>query len=495
MTTINGTTINVTGINIQTIHKNVYSNAPGSSANTIYDMGVQGLQITLDGWEVTQSAYNAVIAQFMKSGAQTLIIYEGWEYRVYSSSINRNIGREVNYFPWSVNLMTEDPYQYSTDNVSRAKSVTVNNQTWTVDNAGNPIQNLQTEATIPDIMITADAVGDYSRVVETVEYTDATVYQETSATYVLQKKFSVPVLTNTKYFLKSAGCVQTGEGRAKITYSLNGAAEIILDEDNLGRDLAWTGSVEGQLNQSFKVFFYLEYPNAGAVPTIYNLYATFDAIKKAIVNDAVVYNTADTTIKCELCNNLYRNATLRLNTDDTGYYSYENDFSDSSYLDTVYTEQNQAYVTDHVAVSSNGWAVFDVDVKYPIVGVPTLNAYLYGFTGTPQLQIAAATVDGIPDTWYDITAPLVDGTLTTYNLDNVGFHLAGKSKFFYRLYAAAAESINMNYEKLDISINPSAASFPLILGNEATNTMRCDQDSGSAMSATITLIYSERRWG
>lgn len=503
MTSINGIEINVSKVNINHKHRNIYSGLPGSASNAVYDMGHEGLSVRLDGWELTEGAYNAVLAQFMKTGEQTLVLQTGWEYKVFSQGMNRTLDTKANYYPWSVTLVTEDPYQYSVDVTARTKTITTNNETWTADDYSNPIQNLQVTDTIPDIRITAGVGGDYDRQVEEIDEYIPGTYNSDADTWTVRFSESLPALVDTKYKLTHASCHGEGNGWIKVTYSINGGADILLDEAHGNPpgsvppyDAIWDGAITTDLNETLEIKYWLVFPSSGAWPTISLCHYVYDRLKKALVSDAVIYNTEEPTVKTELCNSMNVDSIIRLNTNGTGTYDYLDDFSTEKFWDTTYSYVNLVYSTDHIELANSGEVTFDIDVKYPIIGIPTLTANLSTFAGTPKLQIADIDIDGKPDTWYDIDDTLIDGTTTEYELNNaVNLQLAGHTKFYYRLYTDSGSEISMNSLVIDIDINPSAAVFPSILGNGVTNTFRCDQNTDSSMDCTIDLIYSERRYG
>ena len=157
MATINGVTFNLQNLNIISSHRNVISDQPGADTNFITDMGYNGLELRVDGFEETLAVYDNVIAEFMKTGGQTLVHRSGWQYTVYSAELNPILleGIADNYFPYNLTLLTTTPYRESTSETSRPKTITANNQEWSADNSANDIDTDGNVDALPDIQITA----------------------------------------------------------------------------------------------------------------------------------------------------------------------------------------------------------------------------------------------------------------------------------------------------------------------------------------------------
>lgn len=158
MASINGTTCNIKVVDISIVHRNRSVSIVGSNNNPIEDYGYDGLSITISGVEYSQSDYDDVIAEFMKTGKQILIIRSGWEYRVHSVRMNQ-VGTEGyaddKFYPYSLTMLTRTPFQYSTTDISRPKTITSNNQEWSADNSANNISTAGTVDTQVDIKLEA----------------------------------------------------------------------------------------------------------------------------------------------------------------------------------------------------------------------------------------------------------------------------------------------------------------------------------------------------
>lgn len=174
MASINGTVFTLKIISISIVHRNRQISIVGSNDNPIEDYGYDGLSIEISGAEYSQSDYDDVIAEFMQTGEHILIIRPGWEYRVHSVRLNP-VGREGYgddlYYPYSLSMLTRTPFQYSTTDISRPKTITSNNQEWSADNSANNISTAGTVDTPVDIEITASSTPGTAQ--ETISQTES----------------------------------------------------------------------------------------------------------------------------------------------------------------------------------------------------------------------------------------------------------------------------------------------------------------------------------
>jgi hypothetical protein len=508
MASINSTEINLSNVSISNKFRNVYSGLPGTSTNVIYDIGKDGLTISLSGWVTSESEYSGVAAEFMKSGEQSLVVTEGWEYKVFCTGIQRNLTTMVNYIAWTATVQTEDPYVYSLDETYRTKTITTNNQTWTADNDSNPIQNLESASTVPNVEIT----GSTGTTLTDAAYKDAYLgtgsYKQNKTKYVLKETHTFDAKPGRLWHLTRVGAWLQPFGDyyggcfMEIRASINGGAETVLatyDENYATHPAPWVFhetdlDIYTAANESLVLKYYMSSSSDWDAYTRYYEYDV-EEIRANACEGVQLYNTADTTTKLDMCNRLPADATLRLNTDGTGTAEWIGHFSTSAYIQEAFLYEGITYASETITVGADGYIIYDFDVKYPIVGIPTFTALLSNFTGTPKVQIAK-DLAGAPDVWYDIDDTLVDGTLTVYDLDNAtSLQLAGATRVYVKILAETGESIDIESYTFNADINPSAASFPEIAGNGATNVFRCDQDTTSEMDCSISLIYSERRYG
>lgn len=137
MATINGVSFNMQNLSIVSEHRNIPSDQPGSDLNFITDMGYDGLVLRLEGFESSLATYDAVMAEFMGAGTQTLVPNSGYQFSVYSAQKTNDLleGFTTNYYPYDLILYTSTPYRESTTLSCRAKEITTNNQTWSAEDA------------------------------------------------------------------------------------------------------------------------------------------------------------------------------------------------------------------------------------------------------------------------------------------------------------------------------------------------------------------------
>lgn len=142
MATINGVTFNMQNLSIVSEHRNIPTDQPGADENFITDMGYSGLVLRIEGFETSLATYDSVIAEFMKSGKQTLVPNSGYQFSVYSTQKTNDLieGTTTNYYPYDLIMLTSTPYRDSTTLSCRANEITANNQTWTAEDA--PCNNL-----------------------------------------------------------------------------------------------------------------------------------------------------------------------------------------------------------------------------------------------------------------------------------------------------------------------------------------------------------------
>jgi hypothetical protein len=508
MASINSTEINLSNVSISNKFRNVYSGLPGTSTNVIYDIGKDGLTISLSGWVTSESEYSGVAAEFMKSGEQSLVVTEGWEYKVFCTGIQRNLTTMVNYIAWTATVQTEDPYVYSLDETYRTKTITTNNQTWTADDDSNPIQNLQTTTTVPDVEITGSTGDTLSDMVYQTYYVGTNTYHYGDIYWRLIYSQTFEAKAGRYYNLNYvAGWLRAYGGSHNTIYldvrvSINGAAETtVASFSQYDSDISPpyyfhedTIDISAPEGESIEIRFYIR-SSTSYVGSVRYIEFKLDEYRANACEGAVLYNTADTTTVLDMCNRLPLDATLLLNTDGTGTAEWIGHFATNAYIEEAFLYTGLSYSTGTITVGADGYIIYDFDVKYPVVGIPTFTALLDNFTGTPRVQIAE-DLAGAPDIFYDIDDTLVDGTLTEYDLDNsVSLQLAGATRFYVKIMAETGEAIDISSFTMNANINPSAASFPEIAGSGATNSFRCDQYATSEMDCEISLIYSERKYG
>lgn len=509
MATINNVTFNMINLRPVAVHRNTSSEQPGSDTNFITDMGYDGLVLRLEGYESTLATYDGVISEFMKTGAQTLVHRTGWQFNVYSAQLSLDLieGFADNYYPYDLILYTSTPYRESTTETTRSKTITTNNQEWSADDSANDIDTSGSVDAVPDIQLTGGAVGaTYNRDRISHEDLDATEYNSDTTSYVLKKTFTYAADANRKHHLSRVGCegrfVNTNHGDVQVRYSIAGAADVVIDTYSIDLTtyvlFSTDTDVTTAVNESLEVKYYIKSDGAGEEIRIKNTVSDGHELAEQVCKTPQIYNTADTTVKCDVANEVEPDMVFRINTDGTGTIDYDDDFSTDKYLDAYWDMSGISHDTgnDELDVADDGYIYYKVDTKYPVTGIPTITSQINITAGTPTIQIAANS-GGEPVTWYDIDTAIVDDVSTIYELnDSTNLSLKGSTVFFWRIdcVKAAAATCSVKFFELDVTLATIDAEHPKITSNGAASTFRCDQDSNSAMNCTVALYYRDRSW-
>ena len=501
MATINSVTFNLTGIMFSSNNRNILGRSPGSSTNPITNFGMDGLEITVSGWESTQSDYDSVVNAFVASGSRELIIRTGWKYDIYSTSNNINEvgGFADNYFPYRFDLITSDPYQYSTPEITRSKTITTNNQEWSADDSANDITTTGTVGTVPDIKVTGGAAtADYNRIESTYEEAGGA---SGGFTYDYEVVFSYtyPAKLFSKYYLDEVYNTFTySTGSYKITYQFGAGAETTIADTVMTTTRAThSADVTGDVNEALVINFYAKY-NAGTQPA-YTEHGLNGSVKRTEVSaDIEVFNTADEDVGCEVGNVIYTGMIVLISQDGTGHIDLEDDYTSDKYLDICHDGLSVTYddANDKLTIADDGYLIYKVDCKYPITGTPTLTAQIDTTAGTPTLQVAKDDGAGEPDTWYDIDTAIVDDVETEYELvSGTDIVFKGETVVFVRLDCVKTDAATLSIKSLDydFDIVTIDAENPVI-NTGAANTFRCDQGATSSLGCTVELKYRNRKW-
>ena len=217
-------------------------------------------------------------------------------------------------------------------------------------------------------------------------------------------------------------------------------------------------------------------------------------VSKIRNTDIDVYNTADSTVKCSVGNEILYSAIHRINADGTGTIDFDDDFSTTKYESICTTLLNVTLdgVNNELDIADDGYIYWKIDPKFPINGIPILTSRIDIISGTPTIQISTDA-----STWHDIDTAIVDDVETEYPLDSDGnLSLAGKTLFYFRYdcVKAAAATCSIKYFELDIAMHTIYAKNPKIPKGSSPSTFRIDQDTDSSMVCTVDLIYRNRWW-
>ena len=212
-----------------------------------------------------------------------------------------------------------------------------------------------------------------------------------------------------------------------------------------------------------------------------------------IIKSAVVYNTADTTVKSNVTNDVMCGAIHRINSDNTGTIQYTDGFSTPKYLAdyTAISGVTHDAGDDELDIADTGYISYTIDTKYIITGMPTLTATIDITAGAPTIQISS---NG--STWYDIDTAIVDDVSTEYDLDNAAnLSLKGLTTFYLRFDCAGAGTNTCSIKTFTLDVDIVTVDVPNPIINTGTaNTFTCDQDADSGLNCEIELIYRDRKW-
>lgn len=512
MTTINGVTFNMKTLEPVGTHRNVPNEEPGSDESFITDMGYTGLVLRMTGYEKTLAKYDEVINEFMKSGAHALVHRTGWQFTIYSTQLVPLLGIGIvdNFFPYELTMLTSNPYRSSTTETSRTKTITTNNQEWSADNSANDIDTDGSVDAVPDIKVTGGAVGTgYNRDGYISDTTDTSTYNaSTSGSYELEKTLTFTAEEQSAFLVDTVGMDVAENNNSsnvtgKVTYqaaSLNGGAETLVpgaewQTTNDGftpysvtdLDIACAG------NETLTLRWYLKSGN-GATMSCRNLDAIVEYKRRDVCKTPQVYNTADSTVKSSVTNEIEPDMVARINTDGTGTVEYADDFTTDKYIDACIYQEGITHdtVDDELDIADDGYIYYKTDAKYPITGVPTFTSRINITSGAPTIQISS---DGV--TWYDITTAIVDDVDTVYELDSTSLHISenGLTEFYWRIdcVKAAAATCSIKSFELDINIITIDAEHSKI-SSSGVSTYRCDQHTDSGLNCVVALVYRDRSW-
>lgn len=210
------------------------------------------------------------------------------------------------------------------------------------------------------------------------------------------------------------------------------------------------------------------------------------------ISTPVVHNTAEPTTVTSIANKMLIGATHRVNTDGTGTFAYSDDFTTNKFeMDSIQSGVTHDTVNDELDIADDGYLYYPIDAKYPIVGVPALNAQIDITAGAPTIQISDDDA-----TWHDIDIVVVDDVDTVYPLDSAGnLTLDGGSVFYFRIDCGGAATNTCSIKTFSLTGNMTTADaeHPVITTG-AANTFQCDQSDESSINCTVDLIFNHRKW-
>ena len=506
--TINGVEFTLSTIPAMSAIGHSQTNSPGSDTNPITYNGRGGLRLPITGLCETQDEYDNVITEFMRAGEQTLIVNSGWEYRVYAAqfAIQTHNTALANTYPFSLEMLTTTPYQYSDSDTTSLKTITTNNQEWSASDGAVDITTDGKVDAIPSVEVVGGALGGgYSRETNPLSQTDTSTYGTNSTSFVLLQTttFAANVDYGTKINqigmdIRSTDGAHFGYGKITIqSASLYGGVET--DLISWGPQSAWasfttTVSESGAVNEVLYIRFYGRTDNGAFTAQIRNLDVDSAELRLAGVTGLTIHNTADTTTAMAVANRILPEMVVRINSDGSGSVVYSDDFDDAVYANAAYALSGvtQDDPNDELDIADTGYIVYQIDAKYPITGIPILTSQIDITAGTPTIQISS---DGV--TFYDIDTAIVDDVLTAYQLDNA-INLTfkdGHTLLYFRIDCTGAGTNTCSIKTFAAAISiitVDAQRFFINVGG--ANTLKAVQDADSSFACTVNLIYRDRKY-
>ena len=513
MATLNGIEFGILSKTTSIIHDNIITDIPGSDTVVVNDLGYSTEPMTITGHVKNETEFDNFKEQYYSGGALTLIIdtNSGKQYKVFAlrniTELDGQRGYPLTDIIFNAFFHMQTPYLESILEVTRSKSITTQNQEWSADDDGIDIATLGNVDAVPDIVVTGGALGT-SFTKDGYEHndTDATEHSTTSTSYVLKKTYTYSADARIAYRLDTVGLDQKNVYGgpsycySKITYqaaSLNGGAETDIQEWTTQSTSYVTRTnspdIQAADNEDLVVNFYLKTTDGGLTMYMTNLVSTVQDMTAVGTKNVQIFNTADSTVKCDVSNEMNPDMIIRINADGTGTVDYDDDFTTTKYLDAYFLSGiTHDAVNDELDIADDGYIIWKIDCKYPIRGIPTLTARINITAGTPTIQISTDAA-----TWYDIDTAIVDDVETSYPLDNAtSLSLAGKTVFYFRFdcVKAGAATCSVKYFELDINIHTVYAKNPKITKGGVASTFRCDQDTNSGLTCEVELAYRTRWW-
>ena len=385
----------------------------------------------------------------------------------------------------------KNPYIESVTDVTRTKTITTNNQEWYADDDSRDIKTEGNVDAVPVIQVTNNAVlmSGYTTYDAPGTFPHGLAWDGSNI-------WSCDVTTDKIYKHNSDLTVNT-------TYDAPGT---------FPSGLTWDGSNIWSCDEDTdKIYMHnsdltvnTTYDAPGTFPSgltwdgsnIWSCDYNADKIyihSNGHLKNISVYNTADTTTKCLITNEMSGGAVYTINTDGTGTINYSDNFTTIKWKgdSTIYRITHDE-VNDELDIADDGYIYWKCDCKYPVTGVPTSTSHINITSGTPTIQISSDAA-----TWYDIDTSIIDDVDTEYPLDSDGnLSLAGETLFYFRLdcVKAATATCSIKSFELDVNIHTIYAKNPVINRGGTASTFRCDQDSDSGMNCEVELIYPARWW-
>jgi len=383
---------------------------------------------------------------------------------------------------------------------------------------GNQITTLGTVVTIPDIEVEASNFGSSGPVAGAsyTKYDTGNTYSSSSSSYHLDCTLTVAAVAGVSHRIDVARVkqwTQNASSTASVKLTLtnsgwNGGAEgTILEYSTTAlyasmvpRDTVTYGTAAITCDENTAIVIKLYLKSSSGT---YNASAKYLSVAYTEISgsgatfpeDIAVYNTADTLTKLQIANLLVPGSKIRVNADDTGAYTFIDDFSTNAYsfISTVSGTVTYSSTNKNITISDTAYLIYPFDTKFPVTGIPEL--VLYVNSGHPLVYIAVDS-GGSPGTFYAVdNNPSADITNSTYTylLNNAtSLSLKNSTKFYIKIIPPSGATCAVSVMQLYVDLVTVDAERPFInLGSSNTFGIDMSSDAG----CNVSLYYNDRKVG
>lgn len=516
MATINGVPFNIIKKRTTIINNNIVKALPMSDETIIKHNGYTTEPMTITAFVYNKKEFDDFKEQFYSDSELTLVLDDpNTQYTVRGGLALTEIDgddKESLDINFVAQFELKTPYTESVATITRSKSITTQNQEWSADDDSIDIKTVGNVDAVPDIKVTgglANAVdisqttSNWSQALspalgQTFKPTGTKITRIDVRTRWEDNWGAGTNITLNIYDSVSKNTLLGSEtvfiSAPNTTYTYNFDPEVEIVPGTMYMEFGASGTGGRMGSSSTDTYADGQLYNGGTPDPNRDLYMVIYT-DSGTAKDIIIYNTADTTTKLNLTNNVLSDTIHRINVDGSGTIDYDDDFSTGKYdLDSTNSGCSYDYINDELDIADDGYIYWEIDSKYPIKNIPTLTAQINNTAATlPTIQISSNGT-----TWYDIDTVVVDDVDTVYPLDSDGnLSLAGKSLFYFRIdcaTAAVTQGCSVKSFELDIDIHTIYAKNPKITKGSSASTFRCDQDAGSGMNCLIDLIFKHRWW-
>ena len=175
MATLNDVEFGIISKSKSISHDNIITDIPGSDTVVVDDLGYSTNPMVIVGHVKNETEFDNFKEVYYSGGALTLIVNpdSGKQYTVYALGIVTELDGSRTFpltdIVFNAAFHMQTPYQESTADITRSKSITTQNQEWTADDDGAIIATLGNVDAVPDIQVTG-AIIPFTLTGTVVEY-------------------------------------------------------------------------------------------------------------------------------------------------------------------------------------------------------------------------------------------------------------------------------------------------------------------------------------